>query len=981
MTRSRKILLGLGAGCALVLLVLALVLPLVARGPVARGVRAAVNESVDAQVDWSGVGITFFRSFPNVAARLDGLTVVGTGPFAGDTLAAIGSFRLVFSLPTVLRGVFGNGPVVVRSVELHQPVLHLRVLEDGTANWDIAKDAAPETAATAGADAGGRALAVSLRSLEIHDATITYDDGKSGSEARISGFSQILSGDFSRDAFVLRTSAHADETSLTFAGVPYLSGVRLDVTADLDADMTQKRFTFRDNEVRINDLPLRFSGSATVGADRTDLDVTFGAPETDFRHILSLVPAIYAQDFESLRTTGTMAVSGTVKGAFGEDAFPAFTLQATVADGTFRYPDLPLPARDIALNLSIRNPGGDVDSTVVDLERLHVVIGDDPVEASMRLRTPVSDPDVDLRVDGRLDLAKLAQTVKLEGVEELAGVVAANAAVRTRLSWIDEARYDRVAASGTAEARGITLRTANLPHALAVDEAVLRFTPQAAELSTFRGRIGSSDIALTGRLENLLGFALRDEDLRGRAKFHSANFVLDEWRSEKEEREVIPVPAGIDFTLDATADRLTFGKLVMTDARGALVVKDRRITLDDFVVRTLGGEIGVTGFYETVDTALPAFDARLRLANLDIPGAFEAFNTIQLLAPVARWAEGRFSADLGVRGALGADMMPVFDLLNGQGELATSRVALQDFPPLDRLSQMLKIRELADPTLEALRSTFEIRDGRLHLQPFDVRLGDIAVRVSGSNGIDRSIDYALRFDIPRELLGTEANQAIASLLGQGQRVGLDLQAGDVVELGVRLTGSVMDPSVSVDAGRTVTAAREAVQRAVREEVESRLEDVEQRAEERVDSARARLAAEADELVREAEERAAAIRAEAQRLADRTRAEANQRADSLVARADGPAARAAARLAADRLRKEGDDAAARIIREADQRAEQIVAEARRRADQLRGGTEPPDTAAPPDTTAPPDTAAPDATAPLGASDPGGGDQPPPRPGAP
>src|SRR5690606_4151482 len=254
---------------------------------------------------------------------------------------------------------------------------------------------------------------------------------------------------------------------------------------------------------RINDLPLRFSGSATVGADRTDLDVTFGAPETDFRHILSLVPAIYAQDFESLRTTGTMAVSGTVKGAFGEDAFPAFTLQATVADGTFRYPDLPLPARDIALNLSIRNPGGDVDSTVVDLERLHVVIGDDPVEASMRLRTPVSDPDVDLRVDGRLDLAKLAQTVKLEGVEELAGVVAANAAVRTRLSWIDEARYDRVAASGTAEARGITLRTANLPHALAVDEAVLRFTPQAAELSTFRGRIGSSDIALTGRLENL----------------------------------------------------------------------------------------------------------------------------------------------------------------------------------------------------------------------------------------------------------------------------------------------------------------------------------------------------------------------------------------------------------------------------------------------------------------------------------------------
>src|SRR5690606_29745149 len=388
-----------------------------------------------------------------------------------------------------------------------------------------------------------------------------------------------------------------------------------------------------------------------------------------------------------------------------------------------RYPDLPLPARDIVLDLSIRNPGGHVDSTVVDLERLHVVIGDDPVDASLRLRTPVSDPDVDLRVEGRLDLAKLAQTVKLEAVEELTGVVAANAAVRTRLSWIDEARYDRVAASGNVEARGIAVRTANLPHALSVEEALLRFTPQAAELATFRGRIGSSDLSLTGRLENLLGFALRDEDLRGSARLHSTQFVLDEWRSQEEDREVIPVPPGIDFTLDATADRVTFGKLEMTDARGVLVVRNQRLTLEDFTVRTLGGEIAVSGFYETADTALPAFDARLRLVDLDIPSTFAAFNTVQLLAPVARWAQGRFSADVGVRGLLGADMTPVFDVLNGRGELATTQVVIQDFPALERLSQMLKIRELADPTINALRSTFEIRDGRLHLQPFDVRLG------------------------------------------------------------------------------------------------------------------------------------------------------------------------------------------------------------------------------------------------------------------
>ena len=65
------------------------------------------------------------------------------------------------------------------------------------------------------------------------------------------------------------------------------------------------------------------------------------------------------------------------------------------------------------------------------------------------LRTPISDPDVDARVVGKVDLADVRRTVKLEGIDQLAGTVAADAAVRTRMSYVDKKQYDRVAASGT----------------------------------------------------------------------------------------------------------------------------------------------------------------------------------------------------------------------------------------------------------------------------------------------------------------------------------------------------------------------------------------------------------------------------------------------------------------------------------------------------------------------------------------------------
>src|SRR5262249_2862167 len=141
-------------------------------------------------------------------------------------------------------------------------------------------------------------------------------------------------------------------------------------------------------------------------------------------------------------------MSGQVRGAYGPRAFPALALRARVDNGTFRYPDLPLPARDIAVELAIDNPGGHVDSTVVNLKRFQAMIGERPPPASLVVRTPVSDPDANVRVAGAVNLADVARTVKLQGVSTLSGIVTADVAMRARVSDVDARRYDRVAASG-----------------------------------------------------------------------------------------------------------------------------------------------------------------------------------------------------------------------------------------------------------------------------------------------------------------------------------------------------------------------------------------------------------------------------------------------------------------------------------------------------------------------------------------------------
>ena len=229
---------------------------------------------------------------------------------------------------------------MVRAIELDHPRLSLVKLKDGSANWDITKK---DTTAAAPADTAGRAMAVSLRRFEIDSGVVAVDNQAGNLKASVVGFDQSLAGDFGADQLTIETRAHADEVSLEFAGIPYLKKVRLDLSTDVAADLAKKRFTLKQSGVRLNELTLAFSGSVASVGDRLALDVAFGAPKTEFKHILSLVPAVYTRDFASVQTSGSLAVSGKVKGEYAENAFPSLALNAKVENGTFRYPDLPLP--------------------------------------------------------------------------------------------------------------------------------------------------------------------------------------------------------------------------------------------------------------------------------------------------------------------------------------------------------------------------------------------------------------------------------------------------------------------------------------------------------------------------------------------------------------------------------------------------------------------------------------------------------------
>ena len=156
------------------------------------------------------------------------------------------------------------------------------------------------------------------------------------------------------------------------------------------------------------------------------------------------------------------------------------------------------------------------------------------------------------------------------------------------------------------------------------------------------------------------------------------------------------------------------------------------------------------------------------------------------------------TTDLNLSGGAGQEHDA--DLLGAhraRARFQTSNVALRNFPGMEKIVDVTKLQILNNPTMQAIKTAFQIKEGRLVLQPFDVKLAGMTMNVAGSNGIDQSLEYDLGLKVPRSLLGGGANQAIAGLVSKAGR-GPQCGAGDPARDSARRHGD--QSVVKVDVG-------------------------------------------------------------------------------------------------------------------------------------------------------------------------------------
>jgi hypothetical protein len=890
---NKKVKKGLIIGSSVFVVIFAalLVLPYAFSGKITKIAKDQINGKLNARVDFESVNISFIRSFPNVSVKLENFRIVGINEFSKDTLLASEDVDLVLNL----RSLFADTGYEVKRLQFNHSSVFAHVLPNGKANWSIMKEDS-----TQAPDTSAMSFNLKLKDFVIENANIVYLDEEGNMKAVLKNLNHHTTGDLTADSSLLVTKSTLDTLDFWMDGVQYISKADAELNAYIDANLNKWIFTFSKNSSRINAIPFSFAGWFQMLDDGYDMDLTLNAEKVDFKAILSMIPAIYANSFEGMKAGGKVDMSGFVKGKMIGDFYPAFDFKLTAVDGWFQYPSLPKSLQNINVAGRITNPGKTLDETVIDISKFSFVMAGDPFMAQMRIVTPMSDPDLMLKAVGKIDLGQIKEIYPLEADTKLNGLLDMNLDLGGRMSYYDNNQYDKFKFAGKLNISNMLVQMKSLPQAVSISKANMVFNNRYVDLSTLQMKIGRNDLTATGKLENVVAYALHDKLLTGTLNlqsnyFNAGDFMSDNkapatdktpaTKADTSKMKLITIPKNVNFTMLADFKQLVYEKMNFTAAKGVLKVADGDMKIQNMGVQAFGGSMLMNGLYSTSDPKKPNVNFDFTLTDVTFAEIFKQVETLQKLVPIFQKATGKFSTKLSFNSLLKNDMMPDLASIIGNGSFSTKSIGLTNVPALTTLVSVVNHTKLTSTTLKDLGLYFDIKDGKINTKPFDVNIAGLKMNLGGSTGLDKTIAYVGKVQLPSKLN-----------LGQFSTVGF------------KIGGTFTKPKVEVDLKNTITTVVNDTKAKVVTEANKKIDAVKPQA------------------IKAAQEQADKLRAEAKAAGEKLLDEAKVQGDQLVAKAGNPLTKMLAQKAAQKLLDEAQKKVDDLNTKADIQAKQIIQKA-------------------------------------------------------
>ncbi len=395
---------GISLGGILLLLFL---LPILFPGTIAEQIKTWTNQSIEGELNFSKVRLSFFRHFPALTLTLHDFSLTGAAPFANDTLIA--GEALSFGID--LASVFGDS-IEVRQFFVDKAFINIQVDKQGNANYNVYKGGNSETTADSST------ARLNIERILINNSRLVYNDRSVPMLLKADGFRYEGRGDLANSQFDLQSRLHAEQFDFVYDSTIYLK--RRHVEADLltGINTASLEFRFSKNNLLIGKLPVDFTGSMAILKDGYDIDLNVVSGTTDFGNIFSALPPEYDDWFAETTFRGESQIKVTMKGSYraADGLAPDLSVELKVNDGMIDHNKAPAPLQNFWTHAALSIPGLDPDKIQLSVFNLQFQLNGAPTTASLIFKNQ-DQPYLKFDLKSNLDLTLLDRALGLSALD------------------------------------------------------------------------------------------------------------------------------------------------------------------------------------------------------------------------------------------------------------------------------------------------------------------------------------------------------------------------------------------------------------------------------------------------------------------------------------------------------------------------------------------------------------------------------------
>jgi hypothetical protein len=721
--------------------------------------------------------------FPHISVEIPDLRIYSFKK-GDENLIKLKEISLVFDVFSILKG-----DLILKEIFLKDGEINIIYNEDGLPNFNIWKTTEKELE---------NKSSVSIENISLIDVAISYQHKVKIQDYKFHLDGLSISPEHISDSIILSSVVKGDIIQIMQSS--FILKQLVPMNGQLNFSLVNEVIAFKFNGNLLEKESL-ISGSIDQSTNDAFWDINFEILNLGISETVSKLPSsIKVTELNDI--AGYLDLKGKIKGVKNKRKEPSLEIGFKLNSGSIKSKDYKID--NVTCNGVYFQP------KLSSAKEAHIKISDysfgfgaSVFSGELQVRN-FSNLWLSTKIKADFNLKDIHETFVKDQFQTLNGQVKLEAELEGNINDIlnnsnSTIRYFK--SKGNIAFENIELCSNNFSQLIFFKKGALTFNNKHLDIVSLNGKVNSSKFEMTGKVSNFIETVFSNQPITFQSnlkidKLKVGEFISAKGSTEADSNYFFNLPNGLVLDVKLDLGFFSFRKFKAQNLKGAVLLKNQRLTFDNLKFGTCSGTAKVSGKIDAKYKKKVVFECVTGLDGIDAKQAFIQLENFGQDVLLAKHVKGSVTADIYLLAETDKQLNIVKDKIYTQTKLKISNGELNNFGPLVDLQKFMSDEfkmnfDLKHLKFETLENDIEIIKETIHIPEMAIRTNDVNLDISGKHTFKQEIDYLFKVK-HSEIFKASKNNKIE------EKYGVIENNDKTATLPLKMTGTVDNPKFSYD---------------------------------------------------------------------------------------------------------------------------------------------------------------------------------------